>query len=367
MSTLASALDRSLCEGVREGVFPGAVAAVSLRGSSGEERSFACAGVLEPGGALVELDTPYDLASLTKPIVAMAALRLAQANVLDLAQPLSAFAPELAGTLGGDAPLTHLLSHRAGLSPWGGLYAEIRGVPGSSEVRRFMLREAATRANPKPPAHGSVYSDLGYLLLGEALSRAAGMQLHALVEREVTAPLGVATRLVYPAALPEGERGELVARVAPTEQCSFRGRLVRGEVHDENCSVFGGVAGHAGLFGDAEAVLAFARAVLDALEGRSTWLDRALVRWALAPRSGGGSVLGWDTKSAENSSAGELFSPRSFGHLGFTGTSVWCDPARSLCAVLLSNRVHPSRDNVKIRDYRRSFHDSVMRVAFGLD
>jgi CubicO group peptidase (beta-lactamase class C family) len=136
-------------------------------------------------------------------------------------------------------------------------------------------------------------------------------------------------------------------------------------VHDENCFVFGGVAGHAGLFGQADAVLDFGLALLDALEGRSRWLDQGLLRWALRPLVGGGHVVGWDSKSAEGSSAGSLFSSRSFGHLGFTGTSIWCDPARALCVVLLTNRVHPTRENIKIRAYRPRFHDAVVKLVFG--
>jgi CubicO group peptidase (beta-lactamase class C family) len=137
--------------------------------------------------------------------------------------------------------------------------------------------------------------------------------------------------------------------------------LLRGEVHDENCYAFGGVAGHAGLFGTCDAVLSFGLAMLAALEGRTSWLDQALLRWALTPR-GEGYLLGWDRKSAVGSSAGDQFSAHSFGHLGFTGTSLWCDPSRRRAAVLLSNRVHPSRDNIAIRAFRPRFHDAAAEL-----
>jgi CubicO group peptidase (beta-lactamase class C family) len=227
------------------------------------------------------------------------------------------------------------------------------------------LREAATRTEERPAAAGSLYSDLGYMLAGETITRAAGVSLDEVVATEVTDPLGIASEVFYAASLPRSARASFVTRVAPTEQCSFRGRVLVGEVHDENCSVFGGIAGHAGLFGQANAVLDFGLAVLDALEGRSTWLDQALIRWAVRPRPGGGHVVGWDTKSAEGSSAGSLFSSRAFGHLGFTGTSFWCDPARALCVVLLTNRVHPTRENIRIREFRPRFHDQVVRLLFG--
>jgi CubicO group peptidase (beta-lactamase class C family) len=365
MGRVADALEALLAEGVASGVFPGAVGGVSVRAAAGEERELFASGALEPGGAPVTLDSLYDLASLTKPVVAVAALRLVQRGVLDLHAPVERYLPELAGTPGGEQALAQLLSHRAGLTPWGGLYKDIPDAPGSPASRAFMLREAATRLDPSPAADGrSVYSDLGYLLAGEAIARAAGAPLDRVVTREVTRPLALESELFYAAALEAAHLGRLASSIAPTEACSWRGRELRGEVHDENCAAFGGIAGHAGLFGTVSALLAFGRALLDALEGRARFLDRALLTWALRPLRGGGYVVGWDTKSAEGSSAGELFSARSFGHLGFTGTSIWCDPARSLCAVLLTNRVHPTRDNVKIRALRPRYHDAVIDALF---
>ncbi len=364
MDTRIGELELLLHEGVHEGVFPGAVLALGYREGSSVQRLSACAGLLEPDGAFAELDTVYDLASLTKPFVAMSALRLAQARKIDLGQSVSAILPELTGTHAGESSLSLLLSHRAGLSPWGSLFREVPEPLGSEAARRWILREAATRVAETPSA-GSVYSDLGYLVAGEALARAAGKPLWEVVQAEVTGPLGIDHEVFYAAALSAPEREGLATHVAPAEQCSFRGRVVRGEVHDENCAAFGGIAGHAGLFGQADAVLDFGLALLDALEGRSRWIDQGILRWALAPRPHGGHVVGFDTKSAEGSSAGSLFSTRAFGHLGFTGTSIWCDPARALCVVLLTNRVHPTRDNIKIRSYRPRFHDTVVRIVFG--
>ncbi len=359
----APELEASLAEGVRGGVFPGATAAVGKLEEHGSVRVLARAGQLAPGDLDVTVTTPYDLASLTKPFVATAALRLAQKQQLDLSAPAARYLPELEGTQGGESSLALLLSHRAGLAAWGALFREHAASPGSLEMKQFMLREAATRLDRSASPGASVYSDLGYMLAGEALARAARIGLDQVVRREVTGPLGIDQHVFYAAGLPEPAREALRLRAAPSEVCSYRGRLVRGEVHDENAYAFGGVAGHAGLFGSANAVLTFGLAMLDALEGRSRWLDQALLRWALMPR-GAGYVVGWDTKSPEGSSAGELFSERSFGHLGFTGTSLWCDPTRRLCAVLLTNRVHPTRDNVAIRDFRPRFHDLVATLAW---
>jgi CubicO group peptidase (beta-lactamase class C family) len=227
-----------------------------------------------------------------------------------------------------------------------------------------MLAEAARRVAGEPPAHGSVYSDLGYLIAGAALARAFGGPLDVLVRREVTEPLGIADQMFYAASLDDAQRAELARRVAPTERCSQRQRVLRAEVHDENCHAYGGICGHAGMFGTARAALRFGLALLRALRGDSAFLPADLVAWALAARPGGGHVVGWDTKSREGSSAGALFSVRSFGHLGFTGTSLWCDPERHRCAVLLSNRVHPTRDNIQIRALRPRFHDLCAGLVF---
>lgn len=360
-------LEALLEEAVETGVFPGAVAAIGKLGGrraleSGGERT-EWAGRLAPTEQEATLETPYDLASLTKPFVAVTALRLAQQRVIDLQAPIASYLPELEDTLAGESTLALVLSHRAGLAAYGRLFAELAASPGSPEAKRFMLREAASMRDESAGTGRSVYSDLGYLVAGEALARAAGAPLARLVEREVTKPLAIAGQVFYAAALSEEQRAALRVRVAPTEHCAYRGRLLRGEVHDENCYAFGGVAGHAGLFGTARSVLRFGLAVLAALEGRSPWLDQALLRWALAPR-GEGYVVGWDTKSSSASSAGALFSDRSFGHLGFSGTSIWCDPTRRLCAVLLSNRVHPTRDNTAIRAWRPRFHDAAARIAW---
>jgi CubicO group peptidase (beta-lactamase class C family) len=365
--TAGQELLRVLQEGVEARVFPGAVTALGQLTQGRVIRAEACAGVLEPDGAAVGCDTLYDLASLTKPVVAAAALRLSQRGQVDLHAPAAVWLPELAETTGGDASLALLLSHRAGLTPWAALYEEIVGPAGSASARATVLRAAASRrdpgAAPDPALAASVYSDLGYIVAGEALARAAGCGLDALLRREVCEPLGIAHELFYAASFSESARGAWLSRVAPTEQCALRGRLSRAEVHDENCAAFGGICGHAGLFGSARGLLEFGLALLDALAGRSDWLDQALLRWALSPRPGGGHVLGWDTRSGQGSSAGTLFSARSFGHLGFTGTSIWCDPVRNLCAVLLSNRVHPTRENIAIREFRPRFHDAVARLS----
>ena len=306
---LAALLD----EGVADGVFPGAVCVVGRLGAHGSRALVAAAGQRTWEGGAVSRATLYDLASLTKPFVATLALRLAQHGRLDLHAQIAELVPELGGTPAGEQSLATLLSHRGGLVPWCALDASLPHRPGSVEARAHMLRVAATRfGSERAPTRVSVYSDLGYIVAGEALSRAGGAPLDVLLRREVTLPLGLDRAVFYPVTLTDEARARFREAVAPTEVIAARGGLVQGVVHDDNAHALGGIAGHAGLFGNAAAVCAFGLAVLAALEGRSRWLDQALLRWALAPRAGG-HVVGWDTPSAERSSAGTRCSPHAFG------------------------------------------------------
>jgi CubicO group peptidase (beta-lactamase class C family) len=207
------------------------------------------------------------------------------------------------------------------------------------------------------PGTKSVYSDLGVILLGEILERVAGEPLDSFVRRRVLDPLGMKETRYLPGP-------ELLPRIAPTENDPWRGRVVRGEVHDENAYALGGVAPHAGLFGTAPDLAKFAQMMLNGgvydhqrIVSRET-VER-FTRRADVPESS--RALGWDTPSA-NSSAGELLSRRSFGHTGFTGTSMWMDPDRKLFVILLTNRVHPTRENNAIREVRRAVADAVVRA-----
>lgn len=346
--------------GVAGQAFPGGVACVSWR--EGDELVYVdvAAGRLRAGEAEVKPSTPYDLASITKSVVAVTALRMVASGKLSLDTRTDTVLSDVRGGVGGAATLEALLSHRAGLAAWGGLYLDVPHDPGTAAARRWILSEASRR-----PADGEtqspLYSDLGYLIAGELIARIAGDKLDKVVARMVIDPLGISRELYYPAALPPDRRAQIVREAAPTEYCEWRGRLIRGEVHDENCAAFGGVAGNAGLFGTGRGVAVFGRACLDSLLGRSDFLSKELMERALQPYPDGGTLrLGWDTKSPKDSSAGRRMSERTFGHLGFTGTSLWCDPERDLVIVLLSNRVHPSRANERIKGFRPGFHDGII-------
>ncbi len=356
---------RLLQAGVSGRVFPGAAACVAYRHRRSWTFVESVAGALEAGGAAVSPKTIYDLASLTKSFVATTALRMVEAEALDLSARADEELSDLRGNVAAGATLENLLSHRAGLDAWGGLYLDVPPELGAAAARRWMLGEAGRRMHDEPNG-ACVYSDLGYMLAGEMIARAHGDSLADAVRTYVTEPLGIAEQIQYVGALASHERAAIARVAAPTERCEWRGRLIRGEVHDENCAALGGVSGHAGLFGIARAVTRFGVELLDVAADRSEFLPASALEMALAERPGGDRYrMGFDTKVGTDSAMGKRTSEGTFGHLGFTGTSLLCDPKRELVVVLLSNRVHPSRANEKIRAFRPAFHDGVVAAYDG--
>ncbi len=312
-----------------------------------------------PDSPAATLDTPYDLASVTKAFVALAFARLAARGETSLDTPLGAVLEQVRGHDAENLTLEQLASHRSELPAWRPFFQAV--TPDEAEGGGTHARIVADVARtPREPNEGVArYSDLGYILLGEALSRITGQPLDAVVRAEVTAPLGLDAAVQYRGVTAKYRE----PHVAPTEDCPWRGRVVQGNVHDENAYALEGLAGHAGLFGTARALATLGRASLDALRGDASWFDPEWMARMVAARAGGSHRLGWDGKSSEASSAGSLMSAATFGHLGFTGTSLWCDPEASVAVALVSNRVHPTRENPGIRGLRVAVHDAVLRAV----
>jgi CubicO group peptidase (beta-lactamase class C family) len=320
----------------------------------------------------VSPETPFDLASVTKSLVAVTLATLARTHELHLDMPLGALLAPARATASAAVSLETLLAHRAGLDAHRSFFEPLR-------KRRALVRDeslaeaaAARRANcaGAAPAFGfpPVYSDLGYLLAGEAASRAAKLPLDELVRQQVAAPLGLALGSARQWIARDAAFAE---RVAPTEHVAWRGGLLQGVVHDENAWALGGhgCCGHAGLFGTAPAVARFGAAVLDAARGagNAAVVSRTAVEPLLRPRAGGTLLAGFDAKAASGSTAGERCGPHTFGHLGFTGTSFWCDPEALVTTVLLTNRVCPTRNHLAIRAARPQVHDALFALATALD
>ncbi len=367
-------VDRALETAVQEGVFPGAVLGVRVRKRLIYLRAVGRVSS-EPPGAPTQVGTIYDLASLTKPLATTTSvLWLVQQGRLTLDHRLEDLLPELKGFPIGEATIFHLLTHSSGLPAWRPYYERVAerdrltpGFWGSEAARRAVIGYIREEALLHNIGERSVYSDLGFMLLGFIVERVSGQSFSAFCREHIFEPLG-ADPLGFARLTSGGVTvdGRLVAdreAVAATECDTWRGRVLRGEVHDENASALGGVAGHAGLFGTAAAVLAVSGAWLDAYHGRLSLFKpelarRFVTRQDRVPQSTW--ALGWDTPSVP-SSTGSRFSPRSFGHLGYTGTSLWIDPIQELEVVLLSNRVHPTRRNNRIQRFRPFIHDLIVQ------
>lgn len=356
VASLAAQLLRS---GVAGQVFPGAAACIAFQ--DGGRRIFveASAGTLGPALPRVDTSTLFDLASVTKPVVAMTALALVKDSLAKLDLEAGDVLIDAKASPAARASLRSLMRHTSGLAAWGGLYLDVPHALGSSAARRWIVSEAARRPG-EPDVTGPVYSDLGYIVAGAMVAKLGGQPLDRLVTARLMQPLGIADQVFYLGALDLAQRSKLLTRCAATERCEWRGRLVRGEVHDENCAAMGGVAGHAGLFGTARGVAHFGAAMVDVLADRGNILSRSLLEEAMVPEATHTQRFGWDGKRAEGSSAGRRMGPNTFGHLGFTGTSLWCDPDADVVVALLTNRVCPSRANHKIKAFRPAFHDAVV-------
>jgi CubicO group peptidase (beta-lactamase class C family) len=339
----------------QRGAFPGGVLAVGYHGSLIHLHPFGRL-TYEADAPRVTVDTLYDLASLTKVVATTTlAMILVDEGRLDLDRPVQELLPGFRGPGKEAVTVRHLLTHSSGLPATAPLYQEIQGWAAYRE-------RIETMDLTYPPGSRSVYSDLGIILLGEILEQIAGRPFETLVRERVLDPLGMRNTLFRPPA-------ELRPRIAPTETDPWRGRMVQGEVHDENAFAMGGVAPHAGLFSTASDLARFAQMMLNGgtLDGQRIVSRETIdlfTRRAGIPDSD--RALGWDTKSAEGSSAGTLFSPRSFGHTGFTGTSIWIDPERRLYVILLTNRVYPTRENNLIREARPAVADAVVRAVTSL-
>jgi CubicO group peptidase (beta-lactamase class C family) len=342
---------------IENGTAPGGVVLVARRGKIVLERAFGRM-TYEKNASRVTPDTLFDVASLTKVVVTTTlAMILHERGLLDLESPVSRYVPEFQGE-GKDAVLVKdLLAHSGGLLWWTDLFRKFEGKNGE-EAKRGYLAAICEMPLDYPPRSKMVYSDLGVLLLGEILERVTAKDLEDLAKEEILDPVGMKDAMYRPAP-------SLRTRIAPTEIDPWRGRLIHGEVHDENAFGLGGVAPHAGLFATARSLGAFAQMMLNggAYGGRRLLKPETIALFTRrADRVPGSSrALGWDTPS-EPSSAGRLFSASSYGHTGFTGTSLWIDPERELFAILLTNRVHPTRENPKITELRPAFHDAIIEA-----
>jgi CubicO group peptidase (beta-lactamase class C family) len=342
-----SRLDEFLRREIEEGAFPGGAALVGSSDAILEEAVAGSASV-EPERTAADADTLWDLASLTKPL-ASAALARAAGAALPLDAPPGRFLPEWKRTRFDGITVESLLTHTSGLAAWFPLY--VRGEGAAAYRRTLAELEPESRAGS-----AVVYSDLNFLLLAHLLETILSAPLDRAFAELIAAPAGASARFLPgdPSRAAATERGDRVERAMTARlglsYAGFREGVVRGDVHDGNAFRRGGVSANAGLFGTARDVWTLAR----------TWLEGAARPWVSdrtpeLPESRG---LGWQRARGAGSVVSEM-SPESFGHTGFTGTSVWVDPERDRIAVLLTNRIHPTAPEANFHEVRKGFHGMV--------
>ncbi|MGB2886202.1 MAG: glycoside hydrolase family 3 N-terminal domain-containing protein [Candidatus Acidiferrales bacterium] len=350
-------LDRA----VADKAFPGGVLAVGLK----DELLVHPFGrfTYDPKSAVVATNTVYDLASLTKPVVTTTTVMLlVEEKRLDLDAPISRYIPEWPLAAKSDpnpdwrarVTVRQMLLHTSGLPAHRDFYKDAKGS-------RTVLARVVAEPLVSEPGTKVEYSDLGFILLGEIVERITGESLDKIAQEWIFQPLAMKDSTFVP---PKSLRAE----IAPTEDdTAFRKRLLQGEVDDANAFAMGGVAGHAGLFSTADNLAAFAQMMLNGgIYAHHRLLNRSTIQDFTARQNVGGAAraLGWDVPT-EPSSTGRYFSARSYGHNGYTGTSLWIDPERDLFVILLANRVYPTAENDKIRQLRPAFHDAILE-ALGL-
>ena len=374
-----------------ETVFPAGVLLVEQNGTTIFHRAY---GWLDPDtqNLPTRKDSLFDLASLTKLFTVTAFMTLVEKKSVGLDTPVARVLPEFsgmrritrqtdphtgatlpppakfAGQMVNTAQITfrQLLTHTSGLDAWQDFcrnttQTDIVPPPHQirPEVRRHRLNTFLQNPNfVYPPGKQFLYSDLGFIALGEAIERLSVMPLAELLTRNVLTPLGLNSVGYNPLA-----RNIPRDIIAPTEFCRWRKRRIHGEVHDENAACLGGEAGHAGLFATARDVAAFGRVFLDGGHGKSSPILSADLLQEMTREqihlNGERRGLGWKLHTETNNPVGKAFSRHSYGHTGFTGTSLWIDPARDMLVVLLTNRVYRGRYNQSITDFRLKLHQSI--------
>jgi CubicO group peptidase (beta-lactamase class C family) len=370
------AVDSAFQDAVSQGVFPGAVLLVGKERQVVHERAYGNR-VTQPEKQPMALETIFDLASLTKPLATTVAIMLlVQEKKIRLDDQVTRVIP-MYGVLGKSlTTFRHLLSHSAGLAAWKPYFEEIIKSEKSGRINFVASRAAKSYVfelihRDKPlgaPGSQALYSDLGFMILGEAVEILSGHTLDRFCQERIFKPLGLrATGFVDLTQLRTRRLQPVTEMIAPTENCPWRKKIICGEVHDDNCYAMGGVAGHAGLFASAHDVHALLNRLDQCLHGEDGFIAQPLIEEFLTRDKTVDKAtfaLGWDTPTPGQSSSGSLFSPRSVGHLGFTGCSIWCDLEKNCHVILLTNRVHPTRKNDKIKEFRPQIHDLIMKALF---
>jgi len=374
-----SGVEAAFADAVERGVIPGATIVVRKGADIIFEGKFGFR-ALVPQRQPMELDTVFDLSSLTKPLATtIAVMILVREGKLRLDDRVTRFFHNYGVHAKTYTTFRHLLAHCSGLPAWRPYYQEIAEIEKRGKVNFMASRGAKEyvyaqihRERPESaPGSKVLYSDLNFMLLGEVIEQIGTASLNKFCRERIFRPLNLRATDFVDLSMVRSRRLEPVTEMfAATEMCPSRKRMLVGEVHDDNAYAMGGVAGHAGLFAPVREVDRIARELIACYQGRSELVPQKVIRefWRRdAAVKDSTWALGWDTPAPSRSSSGQHFSPTAVGHLGFTGTSVWIEPDREIAISLLTNRVHPKRDNEGIRELRPKIHDLIMETINAVD
>ncbi len=351
-------INNAMTGALSENVFPGAVIIVSVKGRVVFFEAYGVANKLSL--RKMTKDTVFDLASLTKPIATtLAVIKLVKEKKLELEDKLGSVISLFKNTEKHNISIKNLLLHNSGFPDYRPYYYNLSNIKQNKRLyalRNLLVKEPLI----SKPGEKVLYSDLGFMVLRWVVENISGCRLDHFIDERIFKPLGLENLFFIDL---ESESKKKINKIfAATEFCPWRNMLVDGVVHDENAYALGGIEGHAGLFGTASDVNQLLSHLLFVFHGlcKSSVFDRELIKLFLSRDKGSNRVLGFDIPSSTGSSSGRYFSYNSVGHLGYTGTSFWMDLEQSVIVVLLTNRIHPDRDNLKIRDFRPVLHDTVM-------
>lgn len=369
-------VEREINAAVQRRVFPGAVLLVRRGTRVFYHRAFGHRS-LEPQVTAMHEDTIFDVSSLTKALATTTAVMLlVKEGKLRLDDRVTRLFHNFGVFNKTHVTFRSLLNHSSGLPAWSPLHKKILQTQkqqgrvnflASPVAKTFVYQEIQRERTEYVCGSKSVYSDLGFILLGAAVEEVSRQSLDRFCAERIFKPLQLRNTAFVDLSLLRRRGLEPVSElIAPTERCPWRKKILCGEVHDDNAWAMGGVSGHAGLFSSAKDIDALMTRLKDCWAGRHDMIPQKVVRefWRRdesVPDST--RALGWDTPSATGSSSGSTFPPTAIGHLGFTGTSLWYDPERDLLVVLLTNRVHPDRGNEAIREFRPYIHDLIAQAV----
>ena len=355
--TLSLSIDLSepvsiINKAIADSVFPGAQVFVSKNNQIILNESFGNY-TYDNNSSKVTNESIYDVASLTKVLsITPVVMKLVQKKMLSLNYSLSDFYPEFKKDRKNNITIKHLLTHSSGLPPY------IEYYKMGYESKEKIINDIVNQELIYNPGEKYIYSDLGIILLTDIVEKITDLSLDQLSEKYFFKPLQMNDTYFNP-------KEKYKQKIVPTEYDDyFRNRLLQGEVHDENAYILNGVSGHAGLFSTSNDIAKMSKMFLDngVLYGRRLLKSKIINDFSKRQNDNYDRAIGWDTPSRNGkSSAGDYFSNRTYGHLGFTGTSMWIDSEKEIIVIILSNRVHPSRDKKGIYKFRREFHNSLLQ------